>query len=171
MKQVFLLTGAPGSGKTSVLKEVLAHVDKSAGGFYTEEIRTGGFRQGFDIVTLDGNRATMAHIDIESPYRVGKYGVDLASLEKVAVPAIKQAVAQCDIVVIDEIGKMELFSSSFRESVSQAIDSGKKVLGTIMLKPHPWADNIKQQTKVEVVPVTSANRGQVLEQALLWARS
>ena len=171
MKQAFLLTGAPGSGKTSILKEVLAQVGKSAGGFYTEEIRTGGMRQGFDIVTLDGNRATLAHIDIKSPYRVSKYGVDLAALETVAVPAIKRAVQECDIVVIDEIGKMELFSSSFRESVLEAVDSGKKVLGTIMLKPHPWADKIKQQVEVEVVPVTRANRSQIVEQALLWARS
>ncbi len=171
MKQAFLLTGAPGSGKTSILKEVLAQVEKSAGGFYTEEIRASGTRQGFDIVTLDGQRATLAHISIQSPYRVSKYGVDLAALEKVAVPAIKKAVQECDIVVIDEIGKMELFSPSFRESISEAIDSGKKVLGTIMLKPHPWADKIKQQATVKVVPVTKTNQSQVVEQALLWIRS
>jgi nucleoside-triphosphatase len=171
MDQAFLLTGVPGSGKTSLLKEVLAQVSASAGGFYTEEIRFGGARHGFKIVTLDGQSATLAHIDIQSPYRVSKYGVDLAALEQVAVPAITKAIGECDIVVIDEIGKMELFSRSFREAVLEAIASGKRVLGTIMLKPHPWADRIKQHPGVKVVPVTKMNRSQVMDQVLLWLKS
>ena len=91
---IHVLIGPNDTGKTSILKEVLAQVDKSAGGFYTEEIRASGTRQGFDIVTLDRQRATLAHIGIQSPYRVSKYGVDLAALEKVAVPAIKKAVQE-----------------------------------------------------------------------------
>ena len=168
MEQAFLLTGVPGSGKTSILKEVLAQVGKSAGGFYTEEIRVGGVRHGFKIVTLDGQGATLAHIDTQSSYRVSKYGVDLAALEGVAVPAIRKAIQECDIVVIDEIGKMELFSPSFREAVLKAIESGKRVLGTIMLKPHPWADQIKQHPGVKVVPVTRMNQRQVANQVLSW---
>jgi nucleoside-triphosphatase len=171
MKQALLLTGVPGSGKTSVLKEVLAQVGKSAGGFYTEEIRVSGVRHGFKIITLDGQSATLAHIDTQSPYRVSKYGVDLAALEEVAVPAIRNAIQECDIVVIDEIGKMELFSPSFREAVLEAIESGKRVLGTIMLKPHPWADKIKQRPGVKVVAVTRMNQGQVANQVLSWLRS
>ncbi len=171
MKQAFLLTGLPGSGKTSILKEVLAQVGKGAGGFYTEEIRVGGVRHGFKIVTLDGQSATLAHIDTQSPYRVSKYGVDLAGLEQVAVPAIRKAIQECDVVVIDEIGKMELFSPSFREAVLEAIESGKMVLGTIMLKPHPWADKIKQHPGVKVVPVTKMNRSQVIDQVLFWLKS
>ena len=171
MKQAFLLTGVPGSGKTSILKEVLAQVPASAGGFYTEEIRVGGMRHGFKIVTLDGQNATLAHIDIQSPYWVSKYGVDLAGLEEVAVPAIKKAIQECDVVVIDEIGKMELFSPSFREAALEAIESGKRVLGTIMLKPHPWADKIKQHPGVKVVPVTRMNRSQVVNQVLFWLKS
>jgi nucleoside-triphosphatase len=168
MEQAFLLTGVPGSGKTSILKEVLAQAGKSAGGFYTEEIRVGGVRHGFKIVTLDGQGATLAHIDTQSPYRVSKYGVDLAALEGMAVPAIRKAIQECDVVVIDEIGKMELFSPSFREAVLKAIESGKRVLGTIMLKPHPWADQIKQHPGVKVVPVTRMNQRQVANQVLSW---
>jgi nucleoside-triphosphatase len=171
MKQALLLTGVPGSGKTSLLKEVLAQVPASAGGFYTEEIRINGVRHGFKIVTLDGQSATLAHVDTKSPYRVSKYGVDLAALEQVAVLAIRKAIQECDVVVIDEIGKMELFSPSFREAVLEAIASGKRVLGTIMLKPHPWADKIKQHPRVNVVPVTRTNRSQVVSQVLLWLKS
>jgi nucleoside-triphosphatase THEP1 len=74
-------------------------------------------------------------------------------------------------VVIDEIGKMELFSPSFREAVLKAIESGKRVLGTIMLKPHPWADQIKQHPGVKVVPVTRMNQRQVADQMLSWLKS
>jgi nucleoside-triphosphatase len=71
-------------------------------------------------------------------------------------------------VVIDEIGKMELFSSAFREAVLEAIDSGKKVLGTIMLPSHPWADKIKQRPEVKVLQVSRANRQQVLGEVMGW---
>ena len=113
MKQVYLLTGRPGTGKTSLVKQAVAEMKGKAGGFYTEEIRSGGARQGFRLVTLDGHSTILAHIDIHSPYRVSKYGVDIDSLDKVGVAALYKASRQCELVVIDEIGKMELFSDIF----------------------------------------------------------
>ena len=139
-----------------------------AGGFYTEEIRTKGARQGFRLVTLDGRDAILAHVDNHSQYRVGKYGVDIDSMERVGVPAIHKALQQCDLVVVDEIGKMELFSASFREAVSQIIDSGKRMLGTITLNPHPWADAIKHHPQVNLITVTRSNYQQVLAELLKW---
>ena len=129
MKRVYLLTGRPGTGKTSLVKQVAARMKGKAGGFYTEEIRTRGVRQGFRLVTLDGEEAVLAHVNVRSPHRVGKYGVDIDGLDRVGVPALYKAARQCDLVVVDEIGKMELFSAEFREAVSQAIDSRKRVLG------------------------------------------
>ncbi len=160
----------PGTGKTTIIKEVLSRSERSAGGFYTEEIRTQGMRQGFQIVTLDGETTTLAHIHIHGPYRVSKYGVDLSELERVAVPAIERAIRSHDIVVIDEIGKMELFSSAFRITALEAIESGKLVLGTIMLKPHPWADKIKHHPAVELILVDRSNRQEILRQLLQWIR-
>ena len=168
VKRALFLTGAPGSGKTSILKEVLSKLEKSAGGFYTEEIREGGVRRGFRIITLDGKEAILAHINTPSPFRVSKYGVNIAGLDEVAVPAIRYAIEECDIVVIDEVGKMELYSPLFREAVSEAIESGKRVLGTIMLKPHPFADKLKRHPSVELLPVTRANRNWAIEQVLSW---
>ncbi|GAJ03222.1 unnamed protein product [marine sediment metagenome] len=139
-----------------------------AGGFYTEEIRSQGVREGFRLVTLDGQTATLAHVNINSPYRVSKYGVDVDSLDRVGVPALHQAAQQCDVVVIDEIGKMELFSTNFRETVSQIIDSGKRVLGTIMLNPNPWADGIKQHPQVQLIEVTRTSYYRVLEELRHW---
>jgi nucleoside-triphosphatase len=139
-----------------------------AGGFYTEEIRSGGVRQGFRLVTLDGQHTILAHVDIHSPYRVSKYGVDTASLDRVGVSALNQAAKEGNLVIVDEIGKMELFSANFRETVWQVISSGKKVLGTIMFQANPWADAIKRQPQVNLVEVTRANYHRVLEEILGW---
>ena len=141
------------------------------GGFYTEEIRTQGVREGFRLITLEGEEVILAHVSIHSPYRVSRYGVDIAGLERVGVPALHKAAQECDLVVIDEIGKMELFSAKFREAVSRVIDSGKRVLGTVMLNPNPWADAIKRQPQVNLITVTRANCQQVLVELLHWLRA
>jgi nucleoside-triphosphatase len=171
MKQVYLLTGRPGTGKTSLIKQVIAQMKGQAGGFYTEEIRTRGVREGFRLVTLDGEDAILAHVNIHSPYRVGKYGVDVDALERVGVPALHQAAQQRDLIIIDEIGKMELFSAEFREAVSRMIDSERRILGTIMLNPNPWADAIKRQPQVNLITVSRDNCNRVLEELLHWLKA
>ena len=168
MKTAYLLSGEPGTGKTTIIKQVLSTVNKSAGGFYTEEMRSQGVRQGFKIITLDGEEAILAHVSVYSQHRVSKYGVDTDGMDKVAVPALRQATQSKDIIVIDEIGKMELFSASFKDAVIEALESKKKVLGTIMLASHPWADKIKERPEVEVIKVTRLNRHEVIKQVLDW---
>jgi len=171
MQSVYLLTGRPGTGKTSLIKQVVAELGGRAGGFYTEEIRSQGTRLGFKLVTLDGQEAILAHIDFNKRYQVGKYGVDIESLDRIGAPALQQAARQCDLVVIDEIGKMELFSAHFRKAVSEIIGSGKRVLGTIMLNPNPWADAVKRQPRVKTVEVTRNNYQQVLDDLRGWLKT
>ena len=168
MKSVYLLTGRPGTGKTSLIKQAVSELKVNAGGFYTEEIRGRGTRLGFKLVTLDGQEAVLAHVNLHSRYRVGKYGVDVESLNRVGVFALRQAATQSDLIVVDEIGKMELFSANFREAVLEMIGSGKRVLGTIMLVPNPWADAIKRQPQVNLVEVTRTNYHQVLADLRHW---
>ena len=163
-----MLTGKPGTGKTSLIKQAVAQFRGKAGGFYTEEIRSQGTRLGFKLVTLDGQEATLAHVDFSSHYRVSKYGVDVDSLDRVGVSALRRAVEQCDLVIVDEIGKMELFSTGFRETVREIMESGKRVLGTIMLAPHPWANVLKRYPQVNLVELTRTNYHRVLDDIRSW---
>jgi nucleoside-triphosphatase len=170
MASVYLLTGSPGTGKTTVIQQAMAGSEIKAGGFYTEEIRSGGTRQGFRIVTLNGQDAILAHVDNQSRCRVSKYGVDIANLDNIGVAAVERAIEESDLIVIDEIGKMELFSPRFKAAVLKAIESGKKILGTIMLQPHPFADEIKHRPNVKVIEITRANHDQVLKEILDWLK-
>jgi nucleoside-triphosphatase len=102
---------------------------------------------------------------------VGKYGVDVASLDRVAVPAMRRAIRECDIVVVDEIGKMELLSPAFREVLLEALNSERRLIGTVMLQPHPFADKVKHDPRVEVLLVSKANRDQVLDKVTNWLRA
>ena len=168
MAQVLLLSGKPGTGKTSLIKEAIDRVKIEAGGFYTQEIRSAGVRQGFKIITLDSKEAILAHINISSPYQVSKYNVDIDSLNEVGISAVQQALKQNDLIVIDEIGKMELLSLQFQEVVLQAIQSGKKILGTIMFTSHPFADEVKRRPEVRTLVVSEASRNEVLNEILAW---
>jgi nucleoside-triphosphatase len=168
MKPVYLLTGSPGTGKTSLIKQAVAGFSLKAGGFYTEEIRERGTRLGFRLVTLDGREAVLSHVDFSKRFRIGKYGVDLSAMERFGIPSLQQAAAGGDLVVIDEIGKMEILSRAFRETVAAIIGSGKRVLGTIMLQSNAWADTIKRRPGVRLVTVTGTNSPQVREDLQQW---
>jgi nucleoside-triphosphatase len=166
MGTTVLLTSAPGVGKTTLIQRLLTRLPGPAGGFYTEEIRERGKRVGFRLVTLAGESVTLAHVDIPKRFRVGRYGVDVAALDRVGVVGIRQAVAARHIVVVDEIGKMELFSQVFRAAVLEAMESASPMLGTIMFRPHPWADALKARPGVHAITVTRENRDALVEDVL-----
>jgi nucleoside-triphosphatase len=170
MGQALLLTGRPGVGKTTIIRTVAARLGARAGGFFTDEIREGGRRTGFRLVSLDGGTGILASVNISSPCRVGRYGVHLRDLEQVGVKALLRAIEQPDVpvVVIDEIGKMELFSPAFRQATLVALDSPKAVLASVMTGPQPWVDAIKARADVTLIEVTRANRQALPEQIYRW---
>ena len=170
MGRTLLLTGHPGVGKTTVVKQVAAALGQRAGGFYTEEIQGPGGRKGFRLVTLDGRTAIMAHVDIRSRHRVGRYGVDVQALDAVGVAAVRAAIEASEVaaVMVDEIGKMELFSSEFRGVVIKATSSRKVVVATIMQKEHPWASALKAMPQVTLWEITKANRDEMPGQVTQW---
>lgn len=153
-----LLTGNPGCGKTTVIRRVLEQYPGKVGGFFTRELREGGVRKGFEIVTLDGKHGILAHVDIYSPMRVSKYGVELAFLEGVAVPAVLDAVSGKGFVVIDEIGPMEILSQMFCQAVTTVIESDAPLLGTIVKRSTPFTEKIKRLPSIELIEVQKDNR-------------
>lgn len=154
-----LLTGRPGVGKTTVLIRLAALLGREAAGFYTAEIREEGRRAGFEIVTLGGPRAVLAHVWSASRRRVGKYGVEAENLA-LAVNELERALNEGEekYLLIDEIGKMELFSPAFQEIVRRSFSAPNPVAATIMAGPHPFCDALKRQAGVYLVTVTPANR-------------
>jgi len=159
-----LLTGRPGCGKTTLIKRVVNNLPRRAGGFYTEEIRDGGMRAGFKIVTLDGEEVVFAHVDLKTREHVGKYRLDLSALERVGVGAVHQAIQARRLVVIDEIGPMEIRSAIFRDAVNEALDSEVPVLATIFARPLPFTEAIKSRRDVTLIEVRPNNRERLVSE-------
>jgi nucleoside-triphosphatase len=133
------------------------------GGMVTSEFRDDGERVGFIIINIGGGAVGwLARTRQRSGPRIGKYHVCLEDLESVGVKAILNAVASADVVVIDEVGPMELFSASFRDAVLKALESEKPVLGTIHHRAtHPLVVAIKNRMDTEIIEVTTDNRNEL----------
>jgi nucleoside-triphosphatase len=126
-------------------------------GFFTREISEKGLRVGFSIETLGGKKGVLAHIDIESPFKVGKYGVNIDDIDRIAVPSMLPD-HEDQMVVIDEIGKMECFSFPFKEALVQLLESKNPVLGSIALKGDRFIEKIKKRKDVHLIRITEKNR-------------
>ncbi len=170
MGKTLLLTGVPGIGKTTIIRKVLTQIGSQAGGFYTEEIAGAGGRKGFKLLTLDGKEAVLAHKDLRDPQapRIGRYGVDVKTLERVGIPALQRAMREKKLVVIDEIGMMELTSAVFCETVMAAIMGPTAVLGTIMSRSHPESDAFKMLAQVTLWEVNRTTRDDLPDKVLAW---
>jgi nucleoside-triphosphatase THEP1 len=155
----FLLEGLPGIGKTTLIKNIADKLsDFRIRGFYTEEIREKGTRVGFRIRTFSNQEGILAHVSFRKGPRVGKYRVDVSQFESIGVAELNQALQISELIIIDEIGKMELFSGSFKDALVRCLDSDKPVIATIMLRPNQFVDKIKQRSDVFLVEVTLTNR-------------
>ncbi|XP_052526808.1 cancer-related nucleoside-triphosphatase [Tympanuchus pallidicinctus] len=187
MSRHVFLTGPPGIGKTTLIQKVtqaLKSSDVPIDGFYTEEVKEGGRRRGFDVVTLSGKRGPLSRVSSDSSTsrrecRVGQYVVDVASFEQLVLPVLRNVNQGSDakkkICVIDEIGKMELFSQAFIQAVRQMLaGSGAVVLGTIPIpkgKPLDLVEEIRSRRDVEVFTVSKENRNNILQDILAAVES
>ena len=159
---LILLEGRPGVGKTTVARRLVTELRArgvDVAGFTTRELRERGRRVGFEIEDLAGEAGVLAHVDLLGPPRVGRYGVDLATLERIALPALHRP---ADVVVIDELGKMELTSARFRAAVSDLFDAGgTTIVTTVHAHAHPFVDALMRRPDVEVVRVTEHSRDEL----------
>lgn len=162
----YLLTGLPKSGKTTIIKKLVEKLERPKGGFFTEEIKKDNVRVGFSIRTLSGKEGVLSHKDFKSKYRVGKYGVGVNTLDKIGVKEIEDSLEKGKIIIIDEIGKMELFSKRFQDVVWRALESKNPVVATIIFVKLPFADKVKERKDVKIFEVTKKNRGELVEALL-----
>lgn len=156
VKKNIFLTGAPSSGKTTIIKKVIKKMGLPANGFYTEEERLAGKRVGFLMKTLDGKKGSLAHQDIRSDFHIRRYGVSIENIETIAAPSITPV--NGNVIVLDEVGKMECFSAVFRRAALTALDSPNIVLGTITFGGDDFILGIKKRGDVEIHEVTPENR-------------
>ena len=165
MGKNLLFTGPPGCGKTTLIERAVRALQLPARGFLTREIRQHGRRVGFSMNTLEGETAILAHMDFGGPYRVGKYGVDLHALNRLAVPALQPGGPE-EIVVIDEIGKMECMSRAFRQTVRAVLSAPNPVLGSIALKGGGFIAETRDRADLSLITVTRQNRDSLVHEAL-----
>ena len=156
MKNV-LFTGPPGCGKSTLIEKIIKRSRSPKTGFFTREIREKGQRVGFSIRTLDGKHGVLAHKEINSPFTVGQYGVNVDDIDRIAVPSII-TVKEDQMIVIDEIGKMECFSVLFKETLVRVLESKNPILGSIALKGDPFIAEIKKRKDVHLIRITEKNR-------------
>ncbi|MEW5827065.1 MAG: NTPase [Candidatus Bipolaricaulota bacterium] len=158
------LTGRPGVGKTTLIERVLAELDGRIGGFLTRETRKCGHRIGFSLLDLSaGTETLVARVQASGAPRVGRYVVDVAAIDRVGVGAVLRALANADLIVIDEVAPMELLAPRFVYAVEQALASDKGLLiATHANATHPVADRVRQE--LHLVRVRLGNRDALVEQ-------
>lgn len=157
------ITGLPQTGKTTTLTKVIRMLEsdeKIVGGMITKAIIENHKRVGFKIMDwITKEEGVLAHIDNESKFRVGSYGVDLDVLESIGVNAINKASDEADVIVIDEVGKMEIESDNFIQAVRRALETDKPMIITLHKKSrNPLLQDIRRRDDVRILEVTSINR-------------
>jgi nucleoside-triphosphatase len=165
-----LLAGAPGSGKTTLIRGVTAALRaRRVCGFTTEEMRERGERLGFRIETLDGREGVLARVGLPSPHRVGRYGVDVAALDAVVASALALD-PTTEAYFIDEIGRMECLSASFVAAVRALLESDRPLVATIAARGTGLIEEAKRRRDVELWTVTRENRDGLGARVLAWLR-
>jgi len=163
LKRLIFVTGPPGIGKTSVLLRLvngLKNRGYEIGGMISRDVREGGVRVGFEIMDFStGQRGWLAHVNQPTGPKISKYRVNLTDLEAIGVSSILDAIRNADIIIVDEIGPMELFSSAFRDVVVRAVESDKPVLGTVHFGlRNSIVNSLKNREDAEIFEVTYENR-------------
>lgn len=157
------LTGEPGCGKTTAInkvREMLTAQGRKVGGIVSGEIREKGVRVGFSLKDLSTDETgILAHIAQRDGPTVGKYHVNLADIQRIAVTAIKRAILEADVIMVDELGPMELNSMPFILTVEMALATPKHFIGTIHKRAsHYLVAAIRSNPTYQVLEVTPNNR-------------
>jgi nucleoside-triphosphatase len=163
-----VITGKPGCGKTSLIREVCRRFPDKIGGFFTDEVHIGAKRDSFVLKSFDGQQGVFAKKGMESPVKLNKYGIDLGVLEAIGIGALRRAMADEKVIVIDEIGSMEMFSKTFRTAVAECLNSPCKVFASIRYNAQPFTNEIKAMPDTTLVCLSRNNAAEVQKRIEEW---
>ena len=152
-----LLTGAPRSGKSTLLEQVILEHPASKKGLLTREIKHHNRRIGFQTVSYSGKTALLASTQIFSPINHGKYYIHPGETQ--ALISDLHDFQDQDLLYIDEIGAMQLHVPMFQELVTSYLDAPNMFIGTIIQNyNHSFIHQLKARTNVQLITITPENR-------------
>ncbi len=135
------------------------------GGCTTQERRSKGARVGFAITDLtDGRTGELASLSLKMGPKVGRYKVNLADLAGVGAAGVAKAAESSEVIVVDEVGPLELVSPEFRRSVRAAVDSGKPLLAVVHEKLEDDLLNELRGAAARTFVLSLENREEVAEE-------
>jgi nucleoside-triphosphatase len=173
LTRIWLITGDPASGKTTVLSKVILKARTeglTVGGVLTREVRSHGDRIGFRLLDCWTDESEiLASAEIRVGPRIGKYRVNLKTLSTLAVEALRRAKDKSDIIACDEVGPMELFSPEFRKAVEDCVLSSEKPCIVVVHKrmEDPLIEKLRESEESKQYEVTYENREMIPEE--IWA--
>lgn len=165
MSHKIFVTSQPRLGKSTVIKKVVDVLGReNCYGFYTEEIMVAGKREGFKIITMDGRQGILASTGSPSALRLGRYGLNIDTLEDLCLGSILEGNDPHKVLIIDEVGPMQVWSESFRVALEKALERDNPMLGSVFLQAHPWIDTFKARDELDIVDLNLANRDGMVQE-------
>jgi nucleoside-triphosphatase len=159
---IIILTGAPGVGKTTIVRDVAQKLKEGGvrvGGVVSREIRTNNVRTGFEFIDLaTSDSDILASITGNGP-RVGKYYVNLSGC-RFAAERLINALVTSEVIICDEIGPMELKSKELVDVVKNLLNIDNKVIVIVVMHQkleHPLADEFRKKSS-SLISINLRNR-------------